>query len=83
MTEPTIVDDKMECGHRAVTENVPKSFMDALRDPIWSSAARKEWDLLLETKSIMEVDSLLAKDLIREGADLVPLFPIYEVKDDT
>ncbi len=70
-----------EEGFRAVTENVPKNFMDALKHPIWGAPARKELDTLISTKAIVEVNSTIAKEAINNNkADLVILFPVYEKK---
>jgi hypothetical protein len=70
-----------EDGFSAVTENVPKSFQEALSHPIWGEPARREFKLLLDTKAIVEVDAAIAKDAIRNhNADLVILFPVYEKK---
>jgi hypothetical protein len=33
---------------KAVRAGVPKTFVDALRDPTWGDASRKEWDLIQE-----------------------------------
>lgn len=71
-----------EEGYKAVTQNVPKTFAQALRDPRWGDAARKELQTLIETKAIVEIDKILAKEMIElQGADLVILFPIYETKE--
>jgi hypothetical protein len=67
-------------GYRAVTENVPRNYLKALEDSKWGDPARKEWSTLIDTKAIVEVDSELAKEEIRNGADLVILFPVYEEK---
>ncbi len=70
-----------EDSFKAVTENVPKTFDEALRHPIWGDAARAELNTLISTKAIVAVDSELAKNCIfKEGADLVILFPVYEQK---
>ncbi len=70
-----------EEGYRAVTENVPKSFAAALKDPIWGEPARKELNTLISTRAIVEVSSALAHDAIKNhGANLVVLFPVYERK---
>ena len=66
--------------YRAVTQNVPKSFQAALRDPLWGDAARKEWQTILEAGTLMKVDKPTAKSLRQEGADLVVLFPVFEHK---
>ena len=71
----------IEEGYKAVTENVPKSFPEALQHPLWGPAARKELDTLIETKAIMKVDASIARHAINNlHADLLILFPVYEVK---
>eukprot|EP00981_Chlorochromonas_danica_P002182 scaffold435_cov174-Ochromonas_danica.AAC.2 len=69
----------IEC-YRAVTENVPKSFQTALLDPIWGAAARAEWETIMAAKTLLKVDKKVAQDGIRDGADLVVMFPVYEPK---
>jgi Reverse transcriptase (RNA-dependent DNA polymerase) len=73
--------DSSEMGLAAVTENVPRSFSDALKDPLWGDAARTELNTLISTKAIVEIDAELARNTIKsQGADLVLLFPVYEKK---
>ena len=68
-------------SNKAVTEDVPKSFKQALADPKWGDAARKELNTLISTKAIMNVDPVVAKDILKNSiADLVYLFPVYEEK---
>ena len=70
-----------ESGFVAITENVPKSFAAALRDPLWGDAARQELNTLISTGAIVEIDAELAKNAVKyQGADLVLLFPVYEKK---
>jgi len=69
-----------EIGLQAVTVGVPKSYKAALEDPKWGGPARLEWQTLIDSKAIVEVDSKMAKDAISQGADVVILFPIYERK---
>jgi len=70
-----------EEGYRAVTENVPKTFSEALQHPLWGDAARTELNTLISTGAIVAVDAEVAKNaILKEGADLVILFPVYEQK---
>jgi hypothetical protein len=70
-----------EDGFRAVTENIPKTFSDALKDPVWGDAARAELQTLLDTKAIVRVSKEYAQDAIRnQQADLLLLFPVFETK---
>ncbi len=41
-----------EQGYRAVTENVPKNFAAAFKDPVWGEPARKELNTLISTTAI-------------------------------
>ena len=71
----------VELGFVAITDNVPKSFAAALRDPLWGDAARLELNTLVSTGAIVEIDAELAKNAVKyQGADLVLLFPVYEKK---
>jgi hypothetical protein len=65
--------------YKAVTEGVPKSFMEATRDPVWGDPARKEMGLLKD-KVIVKVDREEARRMMNAGCDVVRLFPVYEVK---
>lgn len=67
-------------GYRAVTEGVPKTYTEALADVVWGPAARTEWNTLAETRAIVAVDTEVAQEAIKNGADLVVLFPVYESK---
>ena len=70
-----------EVGYKAVTQNVPRTFPQALKDSRWGEPARKELNTLFETKAIVEVDKDTARSLIKgKEADLVILFPVYEEK---
>jgi hypothetical protein len=70
-----------EEGFRAVTEGVPRTFAEALRDAKWGEPARKEFNTLMVTGAICEIDSEVAQEYIKNhGADLVVLFPVYEEK---
>ena len=73
--------ERVESGYRAVTVGVPRTYLDALKDPEWGEPARKEWNTMMETRAIVEVNADAAKKAIAEGADLVVLFPVYEVKE--
>jgi hypothetical protein len=64
---------------RVVTENVPRNFIEALRDKVWGEPARKEMELLKD-KVIMRVSSDEARKIREAGCDIVRLFPIYEEK---
>ena len=64
-----------------MTENIPRSFTEALKDPLWGDAARTELNTLISTKAIVEINAELARATIQsQGADLVLLFPVYEKK---
>jgi hypothetical protein len=70
-----------EEAYRAVTENVPKSFAAALRDPVWSDAARKELQMIItNTNCIVEVDQSIAREQIKAGAEVLRLLAVYEEK---
>lgn len=73
-------EDSNQIAYKAVTNNVPKTFTKALHDPVWGEPSRTEWNTLIETKALVEVDKHLAYKQISEGADLVILFPVYEEK---
>ncbi len=70
-----------EQAMRAVTENVPKSFLAALNDPLWNDPAVTEWTTIQDSKALLRVDAKVARDAIAAGADLVILFPVYEEKE--
>ena len=63
-----------------VTSNIPKSFQDALSDPVWGDAARAEIEIQSSTKCIVSIHPDAAKKAVKEGANIVVLFPIYEEK---
>ena len=70
-----------EEGFRAVTVNIPKSFSHALSDPIWGDAARKEFNtILVETRAVVEVDQEIAREHIRNGAEVLNMIAVYEEK---
>jgi hypothetical protein len=81
VVESDKVGNAVEDGYRAVTQGVPKTYIDALKDPEWGDAARKEWNTMMETRAIVEVNAEAAKRAIADGADLVVLFPVYEEKE--
>jgi hypothetical protein len=66
-------------GFRAVTENVPRSFSEALRSPIWGESARKELNDLLE-KAMIRIPADIALEGIAKGCDCLILFPVFESK---
>jgi hypothetical protein len=76
-----IKNESSETAYRAVTKNVPKSFPDALKHPEWSEAAIFEWQTILNAKTLVKVDASIAKEAIKNGADMVILFPVYEEKE--
>jgi hypothetical protein len=63
-----------------VTDNIPKSFQEALADPVWGNAARAELQIQSDSKCVVPIHPEAAKKAIREGANVVVLFPIYENK---
>mmetsp|Transcript_12480 Transcript_12480/g.17048 ORF Transcript_12480/g.17048 Transcript_12480/m.17048 type:complete len:220 (+) Transcript_12480:1964-2623(+) len=82
-----VIDEDEVCSNadeiclRAVTENVPKSFTAALQDPVWGEAARKELHTVTETTGAMiKIDPSIAKDHIRQGADVLRMISVYEEK---
>jgi hypothetical protein len=71
-----------EVCFRAVTKNVPKNFVAALRDPIWGDAARKEFQTVTEkTGTLVKVDAELARENIQQGADVLRMIAVYEEKE--
>ena len=73
--------EDVEEGYRAVTKGVPRTFSEALVDPVWGRPAREEWEKLVDSKALVEIDIRIAEEAIKNGADLVTLFPIYEEKE--
>jgi hypothetical protein len=70
-----------EEGFRAVTQDVPKDFTDALSHPVWGAPARTEWDTVVGAHCIVQTNTEMAIDCINNHqADLVVLFPVYESK---
>jgi hypothetical protein len=68
-----------EEGFKAVTKDVPKSWKEALRSPIWGPASRSEFEEV-HSKVLVNVDRETADELIKNGADVITLFPVYEEK---
>ena len=66
--------------YKAITKGVPRSWREALLSPVWGEAARKEWDVLIQTGSIVEISREMADLLMNDGAQELFLFPIYEEK---
>jgi hypothetical protein len=66
-------------GFRAVTENVPRNFSEALKSPIWGESARKELNDLLE-KAMIRIPADIALEGIAKGCDCLILFPVFESK---
>ena len=71
-----------EFSGRAVTENVPRSFQQALRDPIWGEAARKEFETVTTVSGCMvQVHPEVAKAQIAAGAQVIRMLAVYEEKE--
>jgi hypothetical protein len=65
-------------GYRAITENVPKTFPQALRDPVWGDPARLEFETILtSTKSLVRMDTAIARQHIQQGAEVLYMIPVY------
>ena len=59
-------------GYRAITENVPKIFPQALRDPVWCDLAQLEFEtILISTKSLVRMDNDIARQQIQQGAEVL------------
>lgn len=68
--------------YTAVRDDVPKTFQAALKHPLWGDAARTEWNTLIDTKALVHINKELVYDAIQNrGAEVVYLFPVYEVKE--
>ena len=86
LPDNTVIDiDPSKSNHDvafvAVTKDVPKTFQEALKHPIWGTPARTEWMQFTETNAVVEVDPEMAYQEIRnKTAQLVILFPVYESK---
>lgn len=71
----------IEESYRAVTENVPKSFAAALCHPDWAEPARTELrTIVTDTKAVVEADQNIAKENIRNGAEVLRMIAVYEEK---
>ena len=78
LTDLPIVDE--EC-YRAVTKNVPKNFTAALQDPEWAVPARTELHTVTSgTNCIVNVDQDIARENIKNGAEVLRLLSVYEEK---
>ncbi len=63
---------------RAITENDLKTFPQALRDPVWGEPARLEIETILaSTKSLVRMDTVLARQHIQQGAEVLYMIPVY------
>jgi len=69
-----------ETGYKVVTTGVPKNFSAGLKDPEWGDPCRVEWSGLMDMKTLVQMQRHIAEEDIRNGADVVILFPIYEIK---
>jgi len=68
-------------GFRAIKDNVPKSFAKALLDPEWGEPARSEFNTIVEeNNAIVRIDPTLARQHIRDGAEVLYMHPVYEKK---
>ena len=67
-------------AYKTITTGVPRTWREALRSPIWGEAARKEWEVLIQSGSIVEISKDMAETLMNEGAQELCIFPIYEEK---
>lgn len=69
-------------SYRAVTENVPRTFPQALRDPVWGEPARLEFETILNTThSLVRMDAAIARHHIQQhGAEVLYMIPVYNMK---
>lgn len=67
-------------AYRVVTVNVPRSFREALTSKDWREAAIKEVTTISQEKVMVQMSVDAAKKAIEQGANVVVLFPIYEIK---
>ena len=66
-----------------IKDGVPKSFTAALIDPLWKEPAKKEWNLLRDTKCLVRTPHHLARDdIVNKHAQVLHLIPVYEQKKD-
>ena len=71
----------IEEGYEVVREGVPRKFTKAFSDPVWGEPARVEWGTLTEkTGTLVQVNQDMAKDDIKNGANVMTLIPVYEIK---
>jgi len=79
-----IIKDKSDTGeecYRAVTEGVPQSFEAALHDASWGDPARTEFHTLTEaTGAMIRVNRAVAKENIKNGAQVLRMIAVYEEK---
>jgi hypothetical protein len=74
-------DSPIHEGYRAIRDNVPKSFAKALLDPEWGEPARSELNTIVEeNNAIVRIDPELARQHIRDGAEVLYMHPVYEEK---
>jgi hypothetical protein len=74
-------DSPIHEGYRAIGDNVPKSFAKALLDPEWVDPARSELHTIVkENNDIVLIDPELARQHIRDGAEVLYMHPVYEKK---
>lgn len=66
---------------RAIRENVPRTFSQALSDPEWGDAARIEFQtIFVDTRAAVEIPADLARFHIDNGAEVLRFMPVYEEK---
>lgn len=79
--EFVIIEEQVVDAFVAVRDGVPKSFKQALCDPVWGEAARNEFFTLTNVmKTLVPVKMDDLKQGVKDGADTVVLFPVYESK---
>ena len=65
----------------AMSEGVPRSLREALKDPRWGEPARNELHTLTnQMRTLVPITKDDAIKAVQEGADKVVLFPVYEKK---
>lgn len=73
------VNNNSEECYKAVTG--PRSFAQALLDPDWSTAAQTELRTIVdETKAVVSCDQDIARENIKNGADVLRMIAVYEEK---
>lgn len=70
----------LEEGYAALTVGVPKTWSSVLESPVWRVPGLTEWDNIAK-RTIVRVDQEIARAAVRNGADVVTLFPVFEVKE--